>query len=133
MALIVPDEMQEFTSTQLANNTGDVLAAAAQAPVRIGRHGRARFVVLTVESFERLVHGQNARRARHVSELSNTEAEAMTESLRAPVDRPRTEEGRRERLLAHARAAQARLADDPAEARRLAEVMEVVAENPVDG
>lgn len=131
MASIVPDRMQEFTSTQLANNTGDVLAAAAQAPVRIGRHGKARFVVLTVESFEQLVRGQDARRARHVSELGDAEAEALAESLQAPPDLLRTEGARRQRLLEHARAAQARLADDPAEARRLAEVMEVAAENPV--
>ena len=132
MAPVVPNGMQEFTSTQLANNTGDVLAAAAQAPVRIGRHGKARYVMLTVERFEQLVQGQDTRRARHASELSDAGAESLTEALRSPVPPTRNEEKRRERLLAHARAAQARLADDPAEVRRLAEVMEVAAESPVD-
>jgi len=41
--------MRNFTSTELANKTGDVLAAAAQEPVNIQRHGKARYVLLTVE------------------------------------------------------------------------------------
>ena len=41
--------MRHFTATELANNTGDVLAAAAQEPVRIQRHGKSRYVLLSVE------------------------------------------------------------------------------------
>lgn len=84
--MLPPDHMQQFTSTELANSTGDVLAAAAQAPVKIGRHGKARYVVLTVERYEQLVHGQDSRRARHVSELSDAEADALVEALHAPLD-----------------------------------------------
>ena len=36
--------MKQFSSTELANATGDVLAAVAQAPVVIARHGKPRFV-----------------------------------------------------------------------------------------
>lgn len=38
--------MREFSSTDLGKTTGDVLDAAAKAPVAITRHGKARFVVL---------------------------------------------------------------------------------------
>ncbi|MEE4207835.1 MAG: N-6 DNA methylase [Parvularcula sp.] len=50
---------------------------------------------------------------------------------RVPMEPPSIDMRQRERMLTHARAAQERLASDPAEARRLAEVMEVIAENPV--
>ena len=96
MASVGPNGMQEFTSTQLANNTGDVLAAAAQAPVRIGRHGKARYVMLTVERFEQLVRGQDARRSRRASEPSDAETESLADDLQAPVPPTRMEDGRRE-------------------------------------
>jgi antitoxin Phd len=37
--------MRHFSATELANKTGDVLAAAAQEPVHIQRHGKSRYVV----------------------------------------------------------------------------------------
>ena len=46
--------MREFSSTELANKTGDVLAVAAQEPVHIQRHGKSRYVLLSVEKFEEL-------------------------------------------------------------------------------
>ena len=50
---------------------------------------------------------------------------------RIPLDPPHVDARTRERLLAHAREAQIRLASDPAEAGRLAEVMVIAAENPM--
>lgn len=86
MLAFMSTQMQQFTSTELANKTGDVLAAAAQAPVKIARHNKARYVMLTVESYEQLVQSQDTRRAVHVSELSDTEAEAMVAALQASID-----------------------------------------------
>ncbi len=78
--------MRQFSSTELANKTGDVLAAAAQGPVTIARHGKARFVVLSTEQFERLQHGIDTRRAVHVSGMSDAEAGAMIDALQESID-----------------------------------------------
>jgi prevent-host-death family protein len=66
--------MRNFSSTELANKTGDVLAAAAQQPVNIQRHGKARYVLLSVEQFERLNTRADHRRAVHVEDLAEDEA-----------------------------------------------------------
>jgi antitoxin Phd len=73
--------MRHFTSTELANKTGDVLAAAAQEPVHIQRHGKARFVLLSVEQFERLNNVAQHQRAVHLDELSDVEAAALIAAL----------------------------------------------------
>jgi prevent-host-death family protein len=73
--------MRNFSSTDLANKTGDVLAAAAQGPVNIQRHGKARFVLLTVEQFERLNARADQRRAVHVEDLAPDEAEQLIAQL----------------------------------------------------
>lgn len=73
--------MRQFSSTDLANKTGDVLAAAAQGPVMIARHGKARFVVLSTEQFERLKGGHDTRRAFHVSDLDEAQAETLIGEL----------------------------------------------------
>ena len=73
--------MRNFTSTELANKTGDVLAAAAQGPVNIQRHGKARYVLLTVEQFERLSMRADQRRAVHVEDLAANEAEQLIAQL----------------------------------------------------
>ncbi len=78
--------VRQFSSTELSNKTGDVLAAAAQRPVAIARHGKARFVVLSTEEFERLQHGMDSRRSVHVSEMSDAEAEAMAGALQESID-----------------------------------------------
>jgi antitoxin Phd len=73
--------MRNFTSTELANKTGDVLAAAAQEPVNIQRHGKARYVLLSVEQFERLSAKADQRRAVHVEDLAVDEAEQLIAHL----------------------------------------------------
>ncbi|POF27766.1 type II toxin-antitoxin system Phd/YefM family antitoxin [Roseibium marinum] len=73
--------MRAFSSTELANKTGDVLAAAAQEPVAIQRHGKSRFVMLSAEEFERLQQKRDTRKAVHVSELSDTDAADLLSAL----------------------------------------------------
>lgn len=73
--------MRNFTSTELANKTGDVLAAAAQEPVNIQRHGKARYVLLSVEQFERLSVRADQRRAVHVEDLGLEEANQLIAQL----------------------------------------------------
>ena len=78
--------MKQFSATELANQTGDVLAAAAQAPVLIARHGKPRFVVLTAEQFERLRGQGDTRRAFHVADLTDAEAETLITALQDSIE-----------------------------------------------
>lgn len=78
--------MKQFSSTELANQTGDVLAAAAQAPVMIARHGKPRFVVLSAEAYERLRSQGETRRAFHVSDLTDAEADTLIADLQDSID-----------------------------------------------
>lgn len=73
--------MRTFSATELANKTGDVLAAAAQEPVAIQRHGKPRFVMLSAEEYERLTSPHGTRRAVHVSSLSDSEASDLLTAL----------------------------------------------------
>lgn len=78
--------MKQFSATELAHKTGDVLAAAAQAPVTIARHGKPRFVVLTTEQYERLQARGASRRAFHVGELTDAEADDLISALQDSID-----------------------------------------------
>lgn len=73
--------MRHFTSTELANKTGDVLAVAAQEPVHIQRHGKSRYVLLSVEQFENLSTRADARRAVHIDDMSKEQADELIAAL----------------------------------------------------
>lgn len=45
--------MRTLTTSDLKQSLGDALAAAAVEPVAITRHGKPRFVLMSVEEFER--------------------------------------------------------------------------------
>ncbi len=47
--------MRGFTATELANNTGDVLMAAAGGPIEITRHGKSQFVLMTQALYTQLL------------------------------------------------------------------------------
>ncbi len=47
--------MRGYSATELANNTGDVLLTAAGEPVEITRHGKPRFVLMTLDRYEKLL------------------------------------------------------------------------------
>jgi len=73
--------MRHFSSTDLANKTGDVLAVAAQEPVHIQRHGKSRYVLLSIEQFEALNTKADHRRAVHVDDMRKNEAADMITAL----------------------------------------------------
>jgi hypothetical protein len=90
-------------------------------------------VAKIMETLELISKSGNANDAdrEHFQELLDPVIQAMSELSPAVGDRQepsRIDMRQRERMLTHARAAQERLASDPAEARRLAEVTEVIAE-----
>jgi len=73
--------MRNFSSTELANKTGDVLAVAAQEPVHIQRHGKSRYVLLSVEQFESLNIRADQRRAMHMDDMSGDEVHSLIAEL----------------------------------------------------
>ena len=78
--------MRNFSSTELANKTGDVLAAAAQEPVHIQRHGKSRFVLLSVEQYERLNTQASHRRAVHIDDIGADEAATLIAALQHSIE-----------------------------------------------
>lgn len=78
--------MREYSSTELANNTGDVLSAAAQEAVEITRHGKPRFVLMSVERYQRLMAGANPRRAVRNEDLSDAEAGMLIAALEDSIE-----------------------------------------------
>ena len=81
--------MRRFSATELANNTGDVLAAAAQEPVQIARHGKPRFVVLTIERYAKLQGRRDSCLSVHVDDLDDAEAANLIARLQESIDENR--------------------------------------------
>lgn len=73
--------MRQFSATDLGNRTGDVLAAAAQAPVTIARHGKPRFVLLSTDSFERYREPADPRIARRTVDIPPEEGALLEAEL----------------------------------------------------
>lgn len=78
--------MLQFSSTDLGNKTGDVLAAAAQEPVAIARHGKRRFVLLTAEKFETLKTSGDPRIARRTVDIPPEEGALLLAELERHID-----------------------------------------------
>ena len=78
--------MLQFSSTDLGNKTGDVLAAAAQEPVAIARHGKRRFVLLTTEKFETLKTSGDPRMARRTVDIPPEEGALLVAELERHMD-----------------------------------------------
>ena len=64
----MPDP-QHFPAADLARRTGDVLNAAARAPVTITRHRKPRYVLMSVERYERLTGGGETRQAHTLDDM----------------------------------------------------------------
>jgi antitoxin Phd len=78
--------MKHFSATDLGERTGDVLAAAAQSPVTIDRHGKPRFVLLSHEEFESMTRRKDPRRAFNLTDLSDAEAAELIEALQNSIE-----------------------------------------------
>lgn len=78
--------MKEFSATELANKTGDVLAAAAQTPVCIARHGKARFVMMSIDQFDRISGKGEPRKSIEINSLSIDETDNLIAALEHSLD-----------------------------------------------
>lgn len=72
--------MKTVSSTDLKQSLGDVLAAAAQGPVTITRHGAPRFVLLSIEAYERRKL-KDSRKAYRIEDTPDDLAETLIAAL----------------------------------------------------
>jgi len=55
--------MKEFAATDLTRKTGDLFDAATISPVAVTKHHKPRYVIMSMERYESLTHGQETKRA----------------------------------------------------------------------
>jgi prevent-host-death family protein len=72
--------MKTVSSTDLKQSLGDVLAAAAREPVTITRHGSPRFVLLSLEAYEKR-NMQDSRKAYRVEDTPDELADMLISVL----------------------------------------------------
>jgi len=74
---------KSYSTTDLNKHLGDVLDAASRDPVSITRHGKTRYVIASVEYFERLKGQAETRRAYRTKDipkpLLDSNADLLTE------------------------------------------------------
>jgi hypothetical protein len=73
--------MKRFSTVDLDKNLGDVKAAAASSPVIITEHRKPRFVLMSVDTFERYRTGANPRRVYGKGETPEPLASMFIEEL----------------------------------------------------
>ena len=71
--------MKSFSTGDLSRKIGDVTHAASQAPISITQHNKPRYVMMSVETFQRL----NPRRVYGVDEVPDEIAEWLVPQLEA--------------------------------------------------
>lgn len=76
----MPDP-QHFPAADLARRTGDVLDAAARSPVTITRHRKPRYVLMSVERYERLTGGGETRQAHTLDDMPDALRAEMIAAL----------------------------------------------------
>lgn len=73
--------MKRFPSSAITRASGELLHSTDAAPVAITRHGRPRYVLMTVEHYERLKASGDTRRSYAVSDLPDDMAALLEKGL----------------------------------------------------
>ena len=73
--------MKAFTSSDLKQNVGDVLFAASNGPVAITKHDKARYVLMTLEEFDRRKLNSDPRKVFTVEETPDEVHAVLMEEL----------------------------------------------------
>ena len=71
----------QFTSSELSQNIGEVLEAARKNPVTITHYKRPQFVILSHEKFEQMKGASNPRKAGTWGDLSDVEMSELETAL----------------------------------------------------
>ena len=77
--------MRSYPSTELKQNLGDVLAVASREPVAITKHGKSRFVLMSLETYQERFPG-DPRRSYGVEEMPQEHIDLLEDAL---SDRPK--------------------------------------------
>ncbi|MGQ0565781.1 MAG: type II toxin-antitoxin system Phd/YefM family antitoxin [Gemmobacter sp.] len=72
--------MKSVSSTDLKQSLGDVLATAAREPVTITRHGAPRYVLMSMEAYERR-EPKDSRRVYRVEDTPDDLADLLIAAL----------------------------------------------------
>ena len=78
--------MKEFAAADLTRKTGDLFEAATISPVAITNHRKPRYVIMSMERYESLTHGQDTRRAFRLDDLDDREADKLIADLQNSID-----------------------------------------------
>ena len=73
--------VKSFTSSDLKQHVGDVLSAAAVSPVSITKHDKPRFVLMSVEEYERRRTSPDPRKVFAVEETPDEVHDVLMEAL----------------------------------------------------
>jgi len=73
--------LTEISATDLAKNMGEALARAERGPVGVTKHGKARYVLLALDRYERLIGQADSRVAAYPDEVPDDLAAALLNSL----------------------------------------------------
>lgn len=77
--------MRSYPSTELKQNLGDVLAVASREPVAITKHGKSRFVLMSLETYQARFP-DDPRRSYGVEEMPQEHIDLLEDAL---SDRPK--------------------------------------------
>lgn len=73
--------MKHFPSSAITRESGELLHSADTAPVAITRYSRPRYVLMTMEHYERLRTAGNTRRSHAVSDMPDDMAALLEKGL----------------------------------------------------
>lgn len=73
--------MKHFPSSAITRESGELLHSADTAPVAITRYSRPRYVLMTMEHYERLRTAGDTRRSHAVSDMPDDMAALLENGL----------------------------------------------------
>lgn len=73
--------MKHFPSSAITRESGELLHSADTAPIAITRYSRPRYVLMTVEHYERLKAAGDTRRSFAVSDMPDDMAALLEKGL----------------------------------------------------
>lgn len=81
--------MRQFSTVELTQKIGDVTHLASREPVAITQHRKARFVLMSIEDYERLVSRGDTRQAWSAKHVPDDLVEELEMAFEAYESAPR--------------------------------------------
>ena len=73
--------MREFSTVELTQKIGDVTHLASREPVTITQHRKPRFVLMSIEDYQRLVDRGDPRQAWRIDDVPDELADEIESAL----------------------------------------------------